>query len=233
MSSWQCSLSCVFFYECFVKTVLQPFALNQAFIFAAVQSTHWNRVTQSKLKHIVVKFLTLHRLLSEVELRTQTSRSRPRAKNKLRGQGQPFRGQTRSRPRTGMLEAKDQGHRRKCSQKEKKKIFRNFVQAISKRGKQKRSFQFFRKVSGVLQQNFNDSKKSALLELRTGQFSRNWGFEAKDFKMFLWGRSWGHHLWLLFLVISSGASESATNCRCKGSFTHCLGFLWTHCNGCR
>ena len=37
------------------------------------------------------------------------------------GQGQPFRGQTLSRPRTGMLEAKakDQGHKRKCSQKKK------------------------------------------------------------------------------------------------------------------
>ena len=37
------------------------------------------------------------------------------------GQGQPFRGQTLSRPRTGMLEAKarDQGHSRKCSRKKK------------------------------------------------------------------------------------------------------------------
>ena len=43
-------------------------------------------------------------------------------KKKVRGQGQPFRGQTLSRPRTGMLEAKDQGHSRKCS--EKKKIFK-------------------------------------------------------------------------------------------------------------
>ena len=47
------------------------------------------------------------------------------------GQGQPFRGQNLSRPRTGMLEAKakDQGHRRKCSQK--KKVFKIFFQAIS------------------------------------------------------------------------------------------------------
>ena len=36
------------------------------------------------------------------------------------GQGQPFRGQTLSRPRTEML--KDQGHKRKCSPK-KKKVF--------------------------------------------------------------------------------------------------------------
>ena len=35
------------------------------------------------------------------------------------GQGQPFRGQALSKPRTGMLEAKDQGHRRKCSSKKK------------------------------------------------------------------------------------------------------------------
>ena len=39
------------------------------------------------------------------------------------GQGQPFRGQTLSRPRTGMLEAKakNQGHKRKCSPKTKTK----------------------------------------------------------------------------------------------------------------
>ena len=42
------------------------------------------------------------------------------------GQGQPFRGQTLSRPRTGMLEAKakDQGHKRKCSPKKKKNFFK-------------------------------------------------------------------------------------------------------------
>ena len=39
------------------------------------------------------------------------------------GQGQPFRGQTLSRPRTGMLEAKDQGHRRKWSPKKRSSKF--------------------------------------------------------------------------------------------------------------
>ena len=50
---------------------------------------------------------------------------------KIRGQGQPFRGQNLSRPRTGMLEAKakDRGHRRKRSPK--KKVFKNIFQAIS------------------------------------------------------------------------------------------------------
>ena len=49
---------------------------------------------------------------------------------KIRGQGQPFRGQALSRARTGKLEAKDQGHKRTCS--EKKKVSKNFFQAISK-----------------------------------------------------------------------------------------------------
>ena len=66
-----------------------------------------------------------------------------------RGQGQEC-----SRPRT-----KDQGHRRKCSQKIKIK-----------------GFQFF--FSADLQ-TFNSSKTSSVLEPRTGQFSRTWGFEAK------------------------------------------------------
>ena len=46
---------------------------------------------------------------------------------KIRGQGQPFRGQNLLRPRTGMLEAKaskDQGHRHKRSPQ--KKRFSNF-----------------------------------------------------------------------------------------------------------
>ena len=43
---------------------------------------------------------------------------------KIRGQGELFRVQTLLRPRAGMLKAKDQGHKRKCS---KKKGLQNFV----------------------------------------------------------------------------------------------------------
>ena len=70
---------------------------------------------------------------TEVESRTQGSR--PRTQKKIRGQEQPFRGQILSRPRTGMLEAKakDQGHRRKCSQK---KFF--FSDDLKKQGLQKK-----------------------------------------------------------------------------------------------
>ena len=65
------------------------------------------------------------------------------------GQGQPFRGQTLSRPRTGMLEAKakDQGHKAQVlsKKKKKKKVFTKIFQAISK--KKKRSSQKFFKRS--------------------------------------------------------------------------------------
>ena len=67
--------------------------------------------------------------LPSLEIRGGVEDTRLEAKakdtKKIRGQGQgqPFRGQTLSRPRTGMLEAKakDQGHKRKCSPKKKKK----------------------------------------------------------------------------------------------------------------
>ena len=48
---------------------------------------------------------------------------------------------------------------------------KNF-QATSDCGKQKRFSQIFRKASGVFQLDFNGSKNSAVLEPRTGQFSR-------------------------------------------------------------
>ena len=54
-----------------------------------------------------------------------------------------------------------------------------WLRLCSKWGKQKRCSQIFCNVSGVFQQNCNCSKKSAVLEPRTGQFSRTWGFEAK------------------------------------------------------
>ena len=101
------------------------------------------------------------------------------------GQGQPFRGQTLSRPRTGMLEAKakDQGHkaqvlskkkkkrssqkffRRSPKKKKKKKVFTKIFQAISTRKR-------FPKNFSTAPQNFNFPKNSAVLEPRTGQFSR-------------------------------------------------------------
>ena len=125
-----------------------------------------------------------------------------------------------------MLEAKakDQGHKRKCSPKKKKKVFTKIFQAISKKKKKKKVFtKIFQAIStkkrflknfSSAPQNFNNSKNSAVLEPRTGQFSRTWDLEAKakakdltfeakakDFKMCPRGRPRGQgrprglHLW--------------------------------------
>ena len=79
--------------------------------------------------------------------RGHKARGQGQGHKKIRGQGQgqPFRGQTLSRPRTGMLEAKakDQGHKRKCSPK-KKGLHKNFLDDLPKK---KRSSQKFFKRS--------------------------------------------------------------------------------------
>ena len=100
--------------------------------------------------------------------RTDTLEAKDRnARGQGQGQGQPFRGQTLSRPRTGMLEAKakDQGHKRKCSPKKKKKVFTKIFQSISTKKR-------FLKNFSSAPQNFNNLKNTAVLEPRTGQFSR-------------------------------------------------------------
>ena len=129
--------------------------------------------------------------------------------HKARGQGQ---GQKKKnpRPRTGMLEAKNQGHRRKCSPK--KKGFQEDFSSDFKKNKKKKGLEKI--FSGDLQrrktkkvfakfsarflafsyQILTVQKNSAVLEQRTEQFSRTWGFnpktkdlifeaKTKDFKM--------------------------------------------------
>ena len=58
------------------------------------------------------------------------------------GQGQPFRGQTLSRPRTGMLEAKDKDTSASALQKKKKKgLNKNFSSDLHKKTFSKKIFQ--------------------------------------------------------------------------------------------
>ena len=99
---------------------------------------------------------------------------------KARGQGQDPGHQKNPRPRprtafprTDTLEAKDrnargQGHKRKCSPK-KKRSSQKFFRRSSKKKKKKRGLH---KNFSSAPQNFNNSKNSAVLEPRTGQFSR-------------------------------------------------------------
>ena len=128
--------------------------------------------------HSLIKYTVLYR--GGVEDTRLEAKAKDTKKIRGQGQGQPFRGQTLSRPRTGMLEAKDQGHKRKCSPKtkqkkssqkffrrsqKKKNAFTKIFQAISTKTR-------FPKNFSSTPQNFNNSNNTAVLEPRTGQFSR-------------------------------------------------------------
>ena len=77
--------------------------------------------------------------------------------------------------------AKDQGHKRKCSPKKKKGLHKNFLGDLKKKKKKKVFTKIFQAFStktrfpknfSSASQNFNNSKNTAVLEPRTGQFSR-------------------------------------------------------------
>ena len=135
-------------------------------------------------QHLNCKILhrvTLLQPWPEVESRTQGSRPRPRTQKKSEAKDSLFEDIHSQGPRTGILEAKDQGHKRNCSPKKRSS------QKFFKRSPQKNVFP---KNFSSTSQYFNNSKNSAILEPWTGQFSRTWGLEAKakDFKMCPRGR---------------------------------------------
>ena len=71
-------------------------------------------------------------------MESRTQGSRPRTQKKIQGQGQPFRGQTLSRPRTGILETKAKDTSASALQKKKKKrssqknVFQKIFQELHK-----------------------------------------------------------------------------------------------------
>ena len=89
------------------------------------------------------------------------------------GQGQPFRGQTLSRPRPRTKDTSASAPRKKkkglhknfLGDLQKKKVFTKIFQAISTKNR-------FQKNFSSAPRNFNNSKNTAVLEPRTGQFSR-------------------------------------------------------------
>ena len=127
-------------------------------------------------------------LVAEVESRTQGSRPRPRPRTQKNPRPRP----RTAFPRTDALEAKDrnargQGPRTQSAsalQKKKKKgLHKNFSGDLQKKKKKKKKVftKTFQAIStkkrfpnnfSSAPQNFNNSKNSAVLEPRTGQFSR-------------------------------------------------------------
>ena len=122
---------------------------------------------------------------TRLEAKTKDTKKNPEAKAKVslsedkhsRGQGQEC---SRPRPRTKDTNAS-------ALQKKKKGLHKNFSGDLQKKKKgvpKKFSSDpplknVFQKSFQALRQNFNYSKNTAVLEPRTGQFSRTWGLEAK------------------------------------------------------
>ena len=123
------------------------------------------------------------------DTRLEAKDTKKKTRGQGQGQGQRFRGQTLSRPWTGMLEAKakDQGHKHKCYPK-KKGFHKNFFGDLKKKKKKvfkKQKKTVFTKIFQAIStkkhfpknlsstpRNFYYSKNSDVLEPRTGQFSR-------------------------------------------------------------
>ena len=136
-----------------------------------------NNCAQNKQNKLLTKMRSRHFCIFQRWSPGHKARGQGQGHKKIRGQGQPFRGQTLSRPRTGMLEAKDtsasalqkkkKGLHKNFSGdlKKKKKVFTKIFQAISTKKR-------FSKNFSSAPHNFNNSKNSAVLEPRTGQFSR-------------------------------------------------------------
>ena len=165
------------------------------------------------LAPIFLEVLEVIARLPEVESRTQGSRPRPRPRTQKKSEAKAKDSLSEDRHSRGQ----GQGPRTQSQvlSKKKKKVFTKIFQAISTKKR------FPNKFSST-SQNFNNSKNSAVLEPRTGQFSRTWDLEAKakdltfeakakDFKMCPrgQGRSRGLHLCILRLKRFRLFSETA------------------------
>ena len=151
-----------------------------------IHKTHSHHVKKMQDNIRIVLTLSIRGGVEDTRLEAKAkAKDTKKIRGQGQGQGQPFRGQTLSRPRTGMLEAKakDQGHKAQVlSKKKKKKVFTKIFQAISKKKKKKKVFtKIFQAVFtekrfpenfSSAPQNFNIPKNRAVLEPRTGQFSR-------------------------------------------------------------
>ena len=96
-------------------------------LYKVIKGVQEKRRKQATSNEVVTKKAISAASRGGVEDTRLEAKAKDTKKIRGQGQGQPFRGQTLSRPRTGMLEAKakDQGHSRKCFPQKKRssKIF--------------------------------------------------------------------------------------------------------------
>ena len=111
----------------------------------------WFKFACNQWKMMIKRIVTNRGGVEDTRLEAKAkAKDTKKIRGQGQGQGQPFRGQTLSRPRTGMLEAKakDQGHKAQVLSKKKKKIGlqKNFSGDLQKK-KKKSSQKFFKRSS--------------------------------------------------------------------------------------
>ena len=150
-----------------------------------------------------------------MESKTQGSRPRPRTQKNFKATDRPSRGQGQG-PRTQtqvFLKKRSFKIFFRRSQKirsskiffRRKRSLENFFRQSLLEETKKKVFANFPRGFWHFPKKFLRFKNSAVLEPRTGQFSRTWGFQAKakDFKMCPRGRHRGQgrprglHLWCI------------------------------------
>ena len=111
---------------------LKQFIINAAKLDVVLKMAHKN-----KKKTVITIRAGVENTKLEVKAEAKNT-------TKIQGQGQPFRGQTLSKPRTEMLEAKakNQGNRRKCFPK--KSLQKVFQATFKKKGLQKIFFTIYK-----------------------------------------------------------------------------------------
>ena len=132
-----------------MSLVLYKIVLFEKECLTVFVNCHYSTFLYQSIQKMVlnaIRFL-LCNLIAEMESRTEGSRPRLRTQKKSKAKGVLPR-TALLRPRTRMLEAKamDQEHKRKCSSKKNKKVFKIFFQVISKKTVEKKVFQPIYKI---------------------------------------------------------------------------------------
>ena len=131
----------MFFASCFASMQSVAFSLQVPAIVIHYSVVGFSLATYFNVRNVLVKPFTILIARGGVEDTRLEAKAKVTKKIRGQGQGQPFRGQTLSRPRTGMLEAKakDQGHKRKYSPKKKKKKKKKGLEASRPRPRTSKS----------------------------------------------------------------------------------------------
>ena len=141
------------------------------------------------------RLLKLQKFKNQRWSRGHKARGQGQGHKKILGQGQPFREQTLSRPRTGMLEAKAKDtsasvlQKKRSSQKffrrspKKKRSSQKFFWRSPQKNVFQKIFQALHKILTIQKIVLSSSRRQANFRGLEASKAKDLTFEAKDFKM--------------------------------------------------